>query len=93
MIGTQKVDFDKIDFPLVFKICIKPGFNETELRILGYHNSLDYLFGQSKYNESLFDWAGHTADGKIVSNVSGNREKVHRFLICKIFRCNGTGID
>ena len=80
LIRTEKVDFDQIDFPLVFKICIKPGFNETELKILGYRNSLDYLMGKSKYNESLFGWAGHTADGKTVSNVSGDREKVHNFL-------------
>ena len=79
LISTQKVDFDKIDFPLVFKICIKPGFNETELRILGYQNSLGYLFGNSRYNESLFGWAGHTLDGKVVSNVSGNHEKFHSF--------------
>ena len=80
LIRTEKVDFEKIDFPLVFKICVKPGFNETELRILGYQNSLGYLYGTSRFNESLFGWAGHTADGKIVSNVSGKREKVQSFL-------------
>ena len=72
LIGTQKVGFDKIEFPLIFKICIKPGFNETELRNLGYFNSLTYLMGISMFNESHFGWAGHTPEGDIVSNVSGN---------------------
>ena len=72
LIGTKKVDFEKIEFPLIFKICIKPGFNDTELRNLGYLNSLTYLLGISRYNKSNFGWAGPTPEGGIVSNVSGN---------------------
>ena len=72
LIGTEKVDFDKIEFPLIFKLCIKPGFNDTELRKLGYLNSLTYLMGISRFNQSHFGWAGHTPEGDTVSNVSGN---------------------
>ena len=72
LIGTHKVGFEKIEFPLIFKICIKPGFNDTELRNLGYRNSFSYLLGMSMFNESLFGWAGHTPEGDIVSNVSGS---------------------
>ena len=71
LIGTQKVGFEKIEFPLIFKICIKPGFNDTELRKLGYLNGFTYLMGVSRYNHSHFGWAGHTPEGDIVSNVSG----------------------
>ena len=70
--ATQKVDFADIEFPLVFKVCIKPGFNETEVRNLGYLNSGTYLAGISMFNESTFGWAGHSGEGGIVSNVSGN---------------------
>ena len=70
--ATQKVDFADIEFPLVFKVCIKPGFDETELRNLGYLNSATYLAGISMFNESTFGWAGHSGEGGIVSNVSGN---------------------
>ena len=69
--ATQKVDFADIEFPLVFKVCIKPGYNETELRKLGYRNSLAYLAGMSMFNKSTFGWAGHSGEGGIVSNVSG----------------------
>ena len=72
LIGTNKVGFEKIEFPLIFKICIKPGFNDTELRNLGYLNGFRYLMGMSLYNKSHFGWAGHTQEGDIVSNVSGN---------------------
>ena len=72
LIGTHKVGFETIEFPLIFKICIKPGFDDAELRNLGYLNSFTYLGGQSKFNKSHFGWAGHTPDGDIVSNVSGD---------------------
>ena len=72
LIKTQIMDFDKIDFPLIFKVCITPGFNTTELRTLGYRNSLAYLQGRSVFNRSTIGWAGHTADGQVASNVSGN---------------------
>ena len=76
VIKTQKIDLAEIDFPLIFKVCVKPGFNETQLKILGYRNSHDYLVGTSKYNKTVFGWAGHTPDGNIVSNISGNM-KLH----------------
>ena len=65
LIGTNKVDFEKIEFPLIFKICIKPGFNDTELRNLGYLNSLTYLLGISRYNISNF--------GELIRNVRTSR--------------------
>ena len=71
LIRTQIKDFDKIDFPLTFKICIAPGFNTTELKALGYWNSFAYFQGRSRFNASTIGWAGHTADGQVASNVSG----------------------
>ena len=73
LINTKIIDFDKIDFPLIFKICITPGFNHTELKALGYRNSLEYLGGISRFNKSIVGWAGHTDDDKVASNVSGNQ--------------------
>ena len=71
--GTQKVGFEEIDFPLVFKVCIKPGFNDRELRKFGYRNSFMYLLGMSMFNKSTFGWAGHTPEGDVVSNISGTQ--------------------
>ena len=71
LIKTQIMDFDKIDFPLIFKVCITPGFNNTELKALGYRKSLDYLEGRSRFNKSIIGWAGHTDDDQVATNVSG----------------------
>ena len=71
LIKTQIMNFDKIDFPLTFKICITPGFNTTELKALGYENILGYFEGRSRFNTSIIGWAGHTVDGQVVSNISG----------------------
>ena len=69
--GTERVAFEKIDFPLIFKVCIQPGFDDEELKNMGYANNVAYFNGQSRFNASIFGWAGHTPDGKVMSNVSG----------------------
>ena len=71
--GTERVQLAEIDFPLNFKICIKPGFDDKELHRMGYSHSLAYMDGRSMFNGSIFGWAGHTPDGRIVSNVSGEQ--------------------
>ena len=95
LIKTQIMDFDKIDFPLAFKICITPGFNTTELRALGYENIAAYFTGGSRFNGSIIGWAGHTADGKVASNVSGNHSRHHLLKVITIcnFRCDVKGND
>ena len=60
------------DFPVVFKICIKPGFDKKPLKESGYKNVFSYFQGVSQYNNSLLGWAGHTAEGGVFSNVTGN---------------------
>ena len=41
------------------------------LCIMSWPLPLGYLMGESKYNSSVYGWAGHTSGGGIVSNVSG----------------------
>ena len=48
-------------FPLVFKICLSPGLNESAIKEAGYWSGIDYFQGISKYNSSLVGWAGHTS--------------------------------
>ena len=59
------------EFPVVFKICIKPGFDKEALKETGYENVFSYFWGISQYNKSLLGWAGHTAEGGVFSNVTG----------------------
>ena len=60
------------DFPVVFKICMKPGFDKEALNETGYDNVFSYFLGVSRHNNSLLGWAGHTAEGGVFSNVTGN---------------------
>ena len=68
------------DFPLIFKICVQPAFNKTALVETGYGHLFRYFQGGSKFNKSIFGWAGHTND----SGVYGTVEEVYR----KVLRYN-----
>ena len=70
VVNTVRMNLTKIRFPLVFKICIKPGFNGSEIVNAGYKSRYWYFRGQSMYNSSIYGWAGHTTGGGVVSNVS-----------------------
>ena len=65
----EKRKLEEIEFPVIFKICIYPGINNTALKEVGYSEIWDYFTGKSDHNKSFYGWAGHTADGKIFSSV------------------------
>ena len=67
----EERNLDSIDFPVLFKICIKPAFNNSELYKAGYKNIWHYFLGQSRYNESVFGWGGHTDNGSIIGTAGG----------------------
>ena len=53
----EEVLLKDMDFPLVAKICVIPGFNQTALYEVGYVDTWDYFIGRSRLNYSLYDWA------------------------------------
>ena len=48
------------ELPILFKICINPGFNMKKIREEGYSNEYGYFMGKSKYSNNTYGWAGHT---------------------------------
>ena len=62
---------DKMKFPVVFKICFKPGFDLQKLQEVGYDSVSGYFSGQSRFNNSVFGWAGHTAGGGVFGSFKG----------------------
>ena len=64
------------NFPVILKICINPGFNDTAINEAGYKNIFDFFAGRSKYNRSVYGWAGHTRDGGVVDSVENIKEAV-----------------
>ena len=73
---TEKRKLSEIEFPVVFKICINPGFYEDQLNKAGYSKVGFYFDGISKYNDSIIGWAGHTEDGGVYGNVTGKATSI-----------------
>ena len=65
----RRVKLEDIEFPVVIKICMIPGFNEDAIREAGYDESWFYFYGQSKFNESIFGWAGHNNRSEVLGGV------------------------
>ena len=69
--SMEEKSLDSIEFPALFKICIKPAFNIAELRKAGYKSIWAYFLGQSRYNKSLYGWGGHYKNGSSIATVAG----------------------
>ena len=66
----KEVALEDIDFPVTIKICVIPGFNQTALNEVGYEDTWGYFVGQSRFNDSVFGWAGHTKDSETIGTVT-----------------------
>ena len=56
---NEEVNIQKMEFPLLFKICVQPSFNNSAAEELGYDGFWNYFSGMSRFNKSIFGWAGH----------------------------------
>ena len=50
--------------PLRVSVCVNPGQNNSVINQAGYFTYQKYQEGQSRFNQSLYGWAGHTEDGQ-----------------------------
>ena len=68
-------------FPLIFKICIKPAFNKAALEETGYGYGgiFRYFVGRSIFNTSIYGWAGHTNDSGTYGTVEEVYQKVSSY--------------
>ena len=55
------------EFPVIFNLVVKPGFDIKKLNEQGYNTAHEYFMG-SKKNSNITSWAGHE---KKINNVSG----------------------
>jgi hypothetical protein len=78
---VKEMKLKNMDFPVVFKICVTPGFNLTALNAMGYDDVLDYLLGISKYNSTILGWAGHTNTSRVQGSVAGVLRKVRAHTV------------
>ena len=73
---TTRKGLGDIDFPVVFKFCVSPSFNETELENVGYDNMYYYFLGQSRFNNNSYGWSGHNEEGGVFSNASDIQDRI-----------------
>ena len=84
----EERSLDSIDFPVLFKICIKPAFHTSELYKAGYENIWHYFLGQSRYNKSVFGWGGHTDNGSIIGTAGGKGDELgceNKLFLCCLY--------
>ena len=91
---VEEKDIEDMDFPLIFKICIKPGLNLSASEELGYSGSpYDYFAGKSKFNHTIFGWAGHSENSTILEDVKNIYSKISGPNIEKIVDYIGVNSD
>lgn len=49
-----------IEFPILFKVCVNPGFNSEKLSQYGYSDLVGYFHGKSSKSSSFVGWTGHS---------------------------------
>ena len=79
----KDVKLEDMEFPIVFKICVIPGFNTTALNEVGYDDSWSYFLGKSRFGNTTYGWAGHLLSG---DDSLGNAEEVLSKVINKAQR-------
>ena len=67
--STRQEEVSMKDFPLLTRVCVRPGFDMVALRRAGYFSTDGYFSGKSMFNSSLIGWAGHSKDGKVAGTV------------------------
>ena len=71
-IKVYKTNLKNIDFPLAFKFCVKEIENSLDrYTSLGYASDYHFFWGRSRFNDGLFGWGGHLANGSSIADVKG----------------------
>ena len=78
---TTSVEYtrlDEIEFPILFRVCVNPGFKSDKLSQYGYSDLVGYFHGKNSKGSSVIGWTGHSN-----INVSLTRKgDISRFYIC-----------
>ena len=82
----EEVLLEDIDFPVVINICVNPGFNQRALHEVGYNDTLSYFLGQSRFNNSIIGWGGHTKDSGPIGTVGEILAQISDYKVENIFQ-------
>ena len=72
-IKVYQKGLDEIEFPLSFLVCVHEMVHVSgRYRRLGYSDYIDFYYGQSRFNGSIYGWGGHMENGTTYGSVEGN---------------------
>ena len=60
-----------IDFPVSFKICLRKIKDTEKFIKLGYTSMHGFFSGQSRFNDSMIGWNGHTKNYSTLMTIEG----------------------
>ena len=63
-------------FPLLGRLCVKPGLDVAKLTSYGYADPSSFYMGVSRFNDSVLGWSGHMENGSVFS-IKGKNVKVY----------------
>ena len=70
-IRIQDKSLKDIDFPLFIQMCVSEIEKTDIFTHFGYDNEIEFYFGKSAYNDSLFGWNGHLPNGSTIGTIKG----------------------
>jgi hypothetical protein len=82
---VEQQDLKDMDFPLIFKICVDPGFDQTAIFEAGYRNTWEYFIGRNRFNSSIVGWAGHTNTSGVQGSVQEILSRIKQHSIRDVF--------
>ena len=71
-IKNYKKQLNEIEFPIAFQLCVEERANSTRrYNQVGYSDAWTFFYGQSKFNSSVYGWAGHMENGSTFGSTQG----------------------
>ena len=67
----KEMRIEEVEFPVVFKLCFMDKMDVNKVRDAGYKSMWRYFLGQSRFNDSIYGWAGHDEDGNMGKGIEG----------------------
>ena len=69
---TYRQDLNEMEFPVIFKVCVIPGFDASAMKREGYSGATGFVDGKNLFNDSVLGWGGHVEDVGKPKSSNGN---------------------
>ena len=89
---VEEIQLSDIDFPLDILLCVKPIFNHTNLRKMGFKDTFEYIVGNTNRTDNSYYWGDRSLPMKSAKDVVNQTRMMYaNSLPIKRFSGNSTG--